>query len=548
MFFLIIAVVIILGVLSLFRQGDKDYKNLMELESMARQSPRMVLHRLQQINLQKLSDQSEALYYLLQTQCTDALGQTVKGDSLINLALDYYLAQEDSARIFQAYYLRGRIFHKAKYLIEAAGSYKYAKAYENETSDLYTKYLLNRYMGKIYHFKNMWEEEKKATLEAFDCARKLDDSVLMARASQGMAEWHRSRKDYRGEMIYLNRALEILPYNETRVMASVYKDLAENYQRQNKPDSALFFIECAEKLEVRRQKILVNHYMKAYIYFQLQRQDSAFAYLKNSLDSLDLNTRVKAYYDLYRLEAGVHRDREAYEFLRLHVLHRDSLDENQREDFLERLRGIEAYQQQRSKARTAELKLAREKIWFYRMVATSMLLIIILLIKQYKVQKKKKLLETNIQLEKQKLTEVLLEQQKAEYLLLKEQEEREKLEISKLELTVEYYKQLNDITVPILLKSQNKQGAMHLVEEEWEIIIRNTDACFEHFTERLERNYPMLDEEEIRFCCLVKMELSMTLLSEIYHIAKGSISRKKMRMKEKMNINGISFDDFIKNF
>ena len=547
-FFLLITAVILLGAASFLGQKDQDYARLLGLEPVARQSPQAVLHQLQQINLQKLSDRSEALYYLLQMQCADALGQTVKGDSLINISLDYYLSQEDSARIFQAYYLRGRIFHKAKYLIEATGSYKHAKAYENEASDLYTKYFLYWYMGKIYHFKNMREEEEQATLEAYNCAWELNDSVLMARASQGMAEWYRSRKDYRGEMDYLNQALKILPANEAGVMAGLYEDLAVNYQSRNEPDSALLFIGYAEKLESRKRRNVAIRYMKAYSYFQLGKQDSAFAWLKNSLEGLDLNTRVQAYYDLYKLEEGLHREREASDFLRLHVVHRDSLDQSQREDFLERLRGIEAYQQQRSKARTAELKLAREKIWFYRVVATSMLLIIILMVKQYKVQKKKKQLEANIQLEKQKLTEALLEQQQAEYRLLQEQEEREKLKISKLELTVEYYKQLNAITVPILLKSQNRQGAMHLGEEEWEIIIKNTDACFEHFTERLRKDYPVLDEEEIRFCCLVKMELSMTLLSEIYHIAKGSISRKKMRMKEKMNINGLSFDDFIKSF
>lgn len=40
----------------------------------------------------------------------------------------------------------------------------------------------------------------------------------------------------------------------------------------------------------------------------------------------------------------------------------------------------------------------------------------------------------------------------------------------------------------------------------------------------------------------------MALLAEIYHIAKGSISRKKMRLKEKMHITEQSFDEFISAF
>lgn len=110
---------------------------------------------------------------------------------------------------------------------------------------------------------------------------------------------------------------------------------------------------------------------------------------------------------------------------------------------------------------------------------------------------------------------------------LKEKHDREAIEIELLNQSVEYYKRLNALTVPILMKSRNSQGAMHLKKEEWDIIMQNTDACFNDFTLRLKNTYPQLTLEEVRFACLLKMELSLSLLSEVYHIAKGSISRKK---------------------
>ena len=42
------------------------------------------------------------------------------------------------------------------------------------------------------------------------------------------------------------------------------------------------------------------------------------------------------------------------------------------------------------------------------------------------------------------------------------------------------------------MKSQNSQGAMHLKKEEWDIIIQNTNACFNDFTFRLKEAYPQL--------------------------------------------------------
>lgn len=133
-------------------------------------------------------------------------------------------------------------------------------------------------------------------------------------------------------------------------------------------------------------------------------------------------------------------------------------------------------------------------------------------------------------------------------LSLKEKHDREAIEIELLNQSVEYYKRLNALTVPILMKSRNSQGAMHLKKEEWDIIMQNTDACFNDFTLRLKNTYPQLTLEEVRFACLLKMELSLSLLSEVYHIAKGSISRKKMRLKEKMQIENTTLDDFIKQF
>lgn len=45
---------------------------------------------------------------------------------------------------------------------------------------------------------------------------------------------------------------------------------------------------------------------------------------------------------------------------------------------------------------------------------------------------------------------------------LQEKHNREAIQIESLNQNVEYYKRLNALTVPILMKSQNSQGAMHL--------------------------------------------------------------------------------------
>lgn len=166
----------------------------------------------------------------------------------------------------------------------------------------------------------------------------------------------------------------------------------------------------------------------------------------------------------------------------------------------------------------------------------------------FRIKQAKKKVEVSLKEKELDMVQLQNSLRETEIKYLKEKHDREAIEIELLNQSVEYYKRLNSLTVPILMKSRNSQGAMHLKKEEWDIIMQNTDACFNDFTLRLKNTYPQLTLEEVRFACLLKMELSLSLLSEVYHIAKGSISRKKMRLKEKMQIENTTLDDFIKQF
>ena len=123
--------------------------------------------------------------------------------------------------------------------------------------------------------------------------------------------------------------------------------------------------------------------------------------------------------------------------------------------------------------------------------------------------------ENGIQQEKKENYRLMLKQQQTEVQLLREKEAKEKMEIDQLSQKVEYFKRLNAITVPILMNTRNRTGALHLAEEDWETVVNNTNACFDNFTFRLKAKHPTLTDEEIRFCCLIKMELPLSLLAEI---------------------------------
>ncbi|BEH00229.1 hypothetical protein [Bacteroides sedimenti] len=119
-----------------------------------------------------------------------------------------------------------------------------------------------------------------------------------------------------------------------------------------------------------------------------------------------------------------------------------------------------------------------------------------------------------------------------------------------MELRTDFFNRLNNLTFPFLASVEQKNANIRLTEEDWDSIVKNTDAAFNHFSVRLTKAYPELKREEILFCCLIKMKLGLTTLSSVYSLSKDAISKRKERIKKnKMKIeDGRSLDQFLSDF
>ena len=66
-----------------------------------------------------------------------------------------------------------------------------------------------------------------------------------------------------------------------------------------------------------------------------------------------------------------------------------------------------------------------------------------------------------------------------------------------------------------------------------------------------DKAYPQLGDKEIGFCCLVKINVNIQDLSDIYCVSKAAITKRKYRIKtDKLGITdeNISLDSFLKVF
>lgn len=112
-----------------------------------------------------------------------------------------------------------------------------------------------------------------------------------------------------------------------------------------------------------------------------------------------------------------------------------------------------------------------------------------------------------------------------------------------------FCRQLMECTNLSYLSSQYK-NRIKVSELDWIRIVNNINVAFGGFTLRLKKAYPFLTDDDIRFCCLLKIKLNINTLTAIYCIQKTSIYKRKERIKhDKMGIyHNISLDDYLKTF
>ena len=86
--------------------------------------------------------------------------------------------------------------------------------------------------------------------------------------------------------------------------------------------------------------------------------------------------------------------------------------------------------------------------------------------------------------------------------------------------------------IPLLNKLHS--NPTYLKDKELKDIIRITDDIFQDFAHRLLSDVPLLNENELILCCLIKLRFSIPEISLFLNIASTSVSRRKLRVKNKI--------------
>ena len=417
-----------------------------------------------------------------------------KADSIIRKMQQTYLAKNDTSGILQTYSYQSMIHED-----------------------------LGNTDSSLYYISQRLEATKNTSQRMFLHYRKAD--ILLKSQAYQKAEIQMDSA----------KTLAITENNEEFIyhLTGRYTQL---YEQQKRYPELMQLLKESKKY-MKRKDVASHNMYKAHMYELMHREDSARYFYDLVAKSENLFLASEALYHLSRIYENGNDAEKAY------LYHQDATG------YIDQV--FRAYQSQAKNNAFNELKWQTEidglKIGRQQQILLILSLVLVLIILTasgiiYLQSKRKKEMKTRqIQIEQE--NQLLRQAEELNRLREKANSLREEL-IRRMEV---FHKvpSLNDNEI------EKKDKPIELSKEDWKEIKTLLDKEYNGFTSRLREAVPALNASDIQFCCLLKVNVSMQDIANIYHISRESASRRKQRVKVKFGnelLNGLSLDEFLQRF
>lgn len=572
---IIYAIIILYSILIILGcNGNKTTNKLMpELEQAEKvmfDHPDSALHLLESMEIpsSRTDKENHALWCLLTSQAKVKQLMKISSDSLVRIAYDYYKPTNNARRKAMSALYMGNINYNLGHIEEAMKYYLEGKSEVEKTEDYKTGYLIMSSLGKLYLYRNLTDYALESCTKAYDYAVRDSNLRYQMGALQYLARCYCISNKLPKAMESYQRCSAIaaeLGLKNTDYYYDIQREIALVYTNSHKIEKSLSILQ-SFPIEYRPFSLIGKNY------FRLGKLDSAFYYLNKALNTDNIYTKASVYEYLYRLSEKPKYNQYLKTYCDSLLFYNDSIIA------IDKGKQIIAYKEKynNEKLITEKQKLELEKAnitywWMFTVVIVlllGILLIYIYLRKRITIQKKEEELtslalqlhqkeleveknesyiaELQSQFEKNNKKEELYMEQVEELKNLKKENERLSLEKNLLYEKIASYsissqelekreKELCSLLlaqIPFLRQLHLKPA--YLNDTELSDICQITDNIFHHFTQRLSKAISSLSEHEIILCCLIKLRFSITEIAVFLNIAPTSVSRSKLRIKNKI--------------
>lgn len=421
-------------------------------------------------------------------ECLMYLGEAYEDDKNFDKAMKAYLQAVDIAKYEKEYSLVGKIYNYAAQLHKFENQYDEAQRFYQLSGEFYLKgndslnYIYSiRDIGWIYTLKEEYGQASELYLKAYDLALSLNDSLLLSSLTNRLGINYREMKNNSLAEKYL---FQSIAYDEAG-SAPTYLALSDLYTYKKEYEKAQSYIDLAIQHRAPDRMLTGGLLYQLYV---LEKELGNY--------SLSLN-----YYEQF-------------------INYADSIS-----DLQERTNTLKiAKRYEHAKLLNENNKLEVKNQWILT-VSILLLFFCILLFGLYKYRVALK--NEHILLQQKQI-------QEKHAALLEKEIALEGLSVSILKIR-ENILTGSDVYKKIIENSHSVEKAKKyaLTDEDWLALIEVVKSTYILFFENLQNCFSNLTEDEIRFCCLLKIGLNSQQLSILLDIQPTSVSRRRNRIMKK---------------
>ena len=552
------------------KTANKLIPELEQAEKVMFDHPDSSLHILESMEIpsSRTDKENHALWCLLTSQAKVKQLMKISSDSLVRIAYDYYKPTNNARRKAMSALYMGNINYNLGHIEETMKYYLEGKSEVEKTEDYKTGYLIMSSLGKLYLYRNLTGYALESCTKAYDYAVRDSNLRYQMGALQYLARCYCISNKLPKAIESYQRCSAIaaeLGLKNTDYYYDIQHEIALVYTNSHKIEKSLSILQ-SFPIEYRPFSLIGKNY------FRLGKLDSAFYYLNKALNTDNVYAKASIYEYLYRLSKNPKYNQYLKTYCDSLLFYNDSIIA------MDKGKEIIAYKEKynNEKLVTEKQKLELEKAnitywWMFTIVIVlllGILLIYIYLRKRIAIQKKEEeltslalqlhqkeleveknesyIVELQSQFEKNNKKEELYMVQVEELKNLKKENERLSLEknllyekiasysISSQELEKREKELCSLLLTQIPFLRQLHLKPVYLNDTELSDICQITDNIFHHFTQRLSKEISSLSEHEIILCCLIKLRFSITEIAVFLNIASTSVSRSKLRIKNKI--------------
>ena len=493
-----------------------------------------------------LTDRDYALYALLLSEAMHRKQQlNAETDTLLLPAIKYFSESGDSLYAERALYCKAHLDRRLYRMKDAMQSFLKALLFLQGSGNDEQLYRVNTWLGVVCLNQEEYEGKMRYSKEALKAALRMDNLFYknLALCDIATGYYFLNRLDsalYYAQAAYDAAIADSLPSQ----LPHVYTDLGSIYAKMGENGKALEYIDKAIGLRSRKDTlaILGLYADKVDLFGKLGQYDSAYHYFRKAVASPNLATQADAYNHMSGAYYKMGRCNEAYSLLLRFTELADSVRKQRHTAEVIALQELYKHEQLSVENLYWRTQAAERQSNVYLMATLSLLsLWIASTIYFFYWRNRRRLVEQQHQLASQQ--EELHHQRQVTPENLQRRAEMEQKE-ARLKET--FFRRLNQRIVQEIEKGSN----ILLSDDDWEDIVQNADIIFDNFTRRLQQHYPALNKEDLRYCCMVKMQLSQLEMSQIMHLEKDSVKKrlKRIRMEKMKADSGVTLEELLRRF